>query len=64
MLHALKRIFIEDRDNADVLEKVLWLLTNITTYTLRLLRLYPHTPAPLTSVIDDTVMTTRGTRHW
>ncbi|ELR17569.1 RhoGEF domain containing protein [Acanthamoeba castellanii str. Neff] len=31
LLHALKRIFIEDRDNADVLEKVLWLLTNITT---------------------------------
>jgi hypothetical protein len=31
LLHALKRIFIEDRDNADVLEKGLWLLTNITT---------------------------------
>lgn len=32
LLQALKNIFTEDIDNPDVLEKMLWLLTNLTTY--------------------------------
>lgn len=30
LLQALKRIFLEEKENPDVLEKVLWLLTNVT----------------------------------
>jgi hypothetical protein len=31
LLSALKRIVVEEKENTDVMEKVLWLLTNITT---------------------------------
>jgi hypothetical protein len=31
LLSALKRIVDEEKENTDVMEKVLWLLTNITT---------------------------------